>query len=82
MPSWEIFDAQPQAYKDEVLPPAVEARLAIELGSPLGWEKWVGPKGGVVGIDRFGASAPAKTLLEQYGFTVDNVVARARALLA
>ncbi|MFC5441627.1 transketolase [Rhodanobacter ginsenosidimutans] len=81
MPSWELFDAQPQSYRDEVLPPAVHARLAVELGSPQGWHRYVGDRGGVLGIDHFGASAPADVLLREFGFTVDNVVARAKALL-
>ena len=81
MPSWELFDAQPRQYKDEVLPPAVHARLAVEAGVSQGWCKYVGDKGGTVSIDRFGASAPAKTVFEKLGFTVDNVVARALQLL-
>ena len=82
MPSWDLFDAQPQSYRDEVLPPAVTARLAVELGVEQGWHRYVGDRGDMLGIDRFGASAPADVLLDQYGFTVDNVVARARKLLA
>ena len=82
MPSWELFDAQPKAYRDQVLPPAIKARLAIEAGVPLGWAKYVGDGGDVVCIaDRFGASAPAKVLFEKYGLTAAAVVARARALL-
>ena len=82
MPSWELFDAQPQGYRDSVLPPDVPARLAVELGSPQGWHRYVGERGAVLGIDHFGASAPADVLLREFGFTVDNVVARAKALLA
>jgi transketolase len=82
MPSWELFEAQPQSYRDEVLPPQVNARLAVELGVRQGWDRYIGPRGDMLGIDGFGASAPAKVLLEKYGFTVDNVVARARRLLA
>jgi transketolase len=82
MPSWDLFDVQPQGYRDEVLPPAVTARLAVELGVEQGWHRYVGDRGDMLGIDRFGASAPAGVLLEKYGFTVDNVVARARKLLA
>ena len=82
MPSWDLFEAQPQAYRDEVLPPAVTARLAVELGVRQGWDRYTGPHGDMLGVDRYGASAPAKTLLAQYGFTVDAVVARAKALLA
>jgi transketolase len=81
MPSWELFDAQPQSYRDEVLPPAVTARLAVEMGVTLGWERYVGADGDVLGIDHFGASAPAEKLLEEFGFTADNVVKRAKALL-
>jgi transketolase len=81
MPSWELFDAQPQSYRDEVLPPAVTARLAVELGIAQGWDRYVGAHGDMLGIDRFGASAPAEVLLREYGFSVDNVVRRAVALL-
>ncbi|HEY8586867.1 MAG TPA: transketolase [Rhodanobacter sp.] len=82
MPSWELFEAQPQSYRDEVLPPRVSARLAVELGVAQGWCRYVGERGDVLGVERFGASAPAETLLQEYGFTVDNVVKRANALLA
>ena len=82
MPSWELFDAQPQSYRDEVLPPSVSARLAVELGVSQGWYRYVGERGDMLGIERFGASAPADVLLREYGFTVNHVVARARALLA
>jgi len=82
MPSWDLFDGQPDSYRDQVLPPAVTARLAVELGVAQGWERYVGSAGAMLGIDRFGASAPADVLLREYGFTVDNVVARARALLS
>jgi transketolase len=81
MPSWELFDAQPQSYRDEVLPPAVTARLAVELGVAQGWSRYIGERGDMLGIDRFGASAPAEVLLREYGFSVDNVVRRASALL-
>jgi len=78
LPSWELFDAQPQAYRDSVLPPSVLARVAVEAGVPMGWEKYVGPLGTVVGIeDRFGASAPLKVVMEKYGFTAANVAAKA-----
>jgi transketolase len=82
MPSWELFDAQPRDYRDEVLPPTVSARLAVELGVAQGWQRYVGERGDMLGVDHFGASAPASVLLAKYGFTVDNVVARAKALLA
>ena len=82
MPSWDLFEAQPQSYRDEVLPPQVTARLAVELGVEQGWHRYTGERGDMLGIDRFGASAPADVLLEKYGFTVDNVMLRARKLLA
>jgi transketolase len=81
MPSWDLFDVQPQSYRDEVLPPTVSARLAVELGVTQGWHRYVGDRGDVLGVERFGASAPADVLLREYGFTVDNVVSRARTLL-
>jgi len=81
MPSWELFEEQPQSYKNEVLPPDVTARLAVEAGVPQGWCRYVGGAGDVLGLDRFGASAPGKTVLEKLGFSVENVVARAQALL-
>ncbi len=79
MPSWELFDAQPQSYRDSVLPPGVGARLAVELGVAQGWERYTGARGDVLGIEHFGASAPAEVLLREFGFTVDNVVPAARA---
>jgi transketolase len=82
MPSWELFEAQPQEYRDAVLPPAVTTRLAVEAGSPLGWFKYVGLQGDVVGMTRFGASALAKILFERFGFTPANVAARAMKLVA
>ncbi|HKP66275.1 MAG TPA: transketolase C-terminal domain-containing protein, partial [Casimicrobiaceae bacterium] len=82
MPSWDLFEAQPLAYRDEVLPPAVKKRLAVELGVSQGWERYIGESGAMLGIDHFGASAPADVLLREFGFTVDDVVARAKALLA
>jgi transketolase len=81
MPSWELFEAQPADYKESVLPTSVTARLAIEAGVTLGWERYVGTQGDVIGIDRFGASAPAKIIFEQLGFTAENAAARAKALL-
>lgn len=81
MPSWELFAAQDPAYRDQVLPPAVTARVAMEAGATLGWERWVGARGKVVGIDRFGASAPYKELYQQFGLTPERVAAEARALL-
>ncbi|MEO8747518.1 MAG: transketolase, partial [Rhodanobacter sp.] len=80
-PSWELFDAQPQSYRDSVLPPAVGARLAVEAGVSQGWERYIGPHGDMISIEHFGASAPAEVLLREFGFTVENVVQRAKTLL-
>ncbi len=82
MPSWELFDAQPEAYRESVLPTAVTARLAIEAGLAMGWHRFVGPQGDILSIEHYGASAPAGVLMQKFGFTVDNVVARAKAVLA
>jgi transketolase len=82
MPSWDLFDALPKADRDAVLPPAVRARLAVEAGATQGWHHYVGDGGDVMGVDRFGASAPGSTVLSEYGFTVDNVCLRAKALLS
>jgi len=81
MPSWELFDAQPRRYRESVLPPAVGARLAVEAGSTQGWHKYVGDKGNVIGVDRFGASAPGEVVMREYGFTVKNVCKRAMELI-
>lgn len=81
MPSWDLFDAQPQGYRDSVLPSRLRARLAVEAGSVQGWHRYVGDAGDVLGIDRFGASAPGSVNLHEYGFTVENICLRARALL-
>ena len=81
MPSWELFCEQAEGYRDAVIPPAVKKRLAVEAGATLGWWKWVGDEGDVIGIDRFGASAPGDVLMEKFGFTVENVVERALRLL-
>ncbi len=81
MPSWELFAEQDQAYRDSVLPPNVHARFAVEAGCREGWERWVGDRGSGIGVNRYGASAPGELVLEKYGFTVDNVIAKAKALL-
>lgn len=81
MPSWELFDAQPLEYCNAVLPPAVGARLAVEAGVSQGWHRYVGSRGDVLAVDRFGASAPGALVMREYGFTVDTVCARAKALL-
>ena len=76
MPRWELFKEQTEEYQNSVLLPAVKARVAIEAGVPLGWGQWVGAQGSIIGLERFGASAPYKTIFEQLGFTTDNVVLR------
>ncbi|MCP8969100.1 transketolase [Ectobacillus ponti] len=81
MPSFDRFEAQDAAYKQSVLPKNVTKRLAIEMGATLGWHRYVGLDGDVIGIDTFGASAPGEKIMAEYGFTVENVVARAKALL-
>ncbi len=81
MPCLEIFDRQTENYRKQVLPPEIESRLAIEAGASMGWHKYTGLKGNIIGIDRFGASAPANILLEKFGFTVENIVNRAKKLL-
>jgi len=78
LPSWRLFAAQPSAYRDEVLPPRVTRRVAVEAGSTFGWERWIGPGGRAIGLDRFGASAPAEVLYEKLGITVDAVVDAAK----
>ncbi|UOF92854.1 transketolase [Fodinisporobacter ferrooxydans] len=82
MPSWELFEKQSQAYKDSVLPPAVKTRLAVEMAYPLGWERYVGDRGSVIGIEKFGASAPGDLVLKEYGFSVEHVVAEVKHLLS
>ncbi|MGH9355324.1 MAG: transketolase [Terriglobia bacterium] len=81
MPSWDLFEKQPSGYREQVFPAQFTARLAIEAASPLGWERYVGPRGAVIGMDHFGASAPYKVLAEKFGFTPDHIVAKARELL-
>lgn len=81
MPSWDRFEAQPAEYKESVIPKRVKKRLAIEMGSSLGWERYTGDEGDILAIDRFGASAPGEKIMQEYGFTVENVVARVKALL-
>jgi transketolase len=82
MPSQEIFEQQDAAYKESVLPSSVTARVSVEMAATFGWERYVGLKGRKVGMHRFGASAPLKDLLKFFGFTVDTVVAEARAAMA
>jgi transketolase len=78
MPSWGLFEAQSEEYKSKVLPPDVKARVAVEQAATFGWSKYVGPTGIVIGMTRFGASAPIKELQKKFGFTTENVVAAAR----
>jgi transketolase len=82
MPSWDLFEAQPQSYRDEVLPPQVRARVSIEAAAPFGWERYVGLDGAIIGVDRFGASAPGPVVMREFGFTAEHVVETARAVLA
>jgi transketolase len=81
MPSWELFERQNKEYREQVLPAAVTARVAVEQGSTLGWSKYVGVNGAVIGLERFGASAPFQHLQKKFGFTVENIVAAAKAQL-
>ena len=81
MPCWEFFDAQTQKYRDEVLPPKVTARLAVEAGVSQGWHKYVGDKGDILAVDKFGTSAPAEDVFRAYGFTLQNVISKAKALI-
>ena len=81
MPSWELFEEQPQEYKDQVLPSNVTARVAVEAGSRMGWERYVGANGAIVSIDEFGTSAPGGEAFKHFGFTVENITARVKALL-
>jgi transketolase len=82
LPSWFLFGQQDRAYRDSVLPPAVKARVSVEAGSTFGWSRWVGDEGLSVGLDHFGASAPAEVLFEKFGFNLENVVGIARQVLA
>jgi len=81
MPSWELFEEQPLDYQQQVFPPNVRLRLAVEAASPFGWERWTGDAGDIIGVNRYGASAPAKRNFEEYGFAVPNIVSRARTLI-
>lgn len=82
MPSWELFSAQPVEYRDEVLPPSVKARVAVEAASPFGWERWVGERGAVLGMHGFGASAPGDVLFKEFGFTPAHAAALVRQVFA
>jgi transketolase len=80
-PSWELFDAQPEDYQELVLPREIRARLAVEAGSPQGWARWVGPLGAVIGLDRFGESAPYQEIFRHFGFSPEDIAARGREVL-
>ena len=82
LPSWYLFDLQPDEYRESVLPQAVQARVAVEQGSTLGWDRYVGPRGQIVGMHTFGASAPLKEVQRKFGFTPERVAQAARELLA
>ena len=82
MACWELFEAMPPEYRKEVLPPSGAARIAVEAGVSMGWERYVGPEGVVIGIDRFGASAPGSTMLKKFGFTPENIVQKAMQILS
>jgi transketolase len=81
LPSWYLFDQQPAEYRDEVLPPAITARVSIEEASTLGWDRYVGPDGAMIGMHTFGSSAPLKDVTRKYGFTPGRVVETAKELL-
>jgi transketolase len=80
-PSWRLFEAQSEEYRESVLPRRIKARLAVEAAASLGWERYVGSEGKILALDHYGASAPAKIIFENFGFTVENVLAHARLLL-
>ena len=81
MPSWELFEKQDESYKQRILPKGLKKRLAVEAASPMGWQKYTTDEGDMIGMTRFGESAPAADLFKEFGFTVDNVVNRAKILL-
>jgi transketolase len=81
MPSWEIFEKQDRKYRDSVIPPGITARVSVEQASTLGWPRYVGPSGHMIGMETFGASAPLKELQKKFGFTTENVVAAAKEQL-
>jgi transketolase len=82
MPSWELFEQQERAYRDSVLPPGIPARVAVEMGATIGWDRYVGATGTTIGMSTFGASAPLKDLLGKFGFTPAKVLAAAKAQIA
>jgi transketolase len=82
MPSWELFEQQDQAYRDRVLPPHIVARVSVEMGSVIGWDRYVGAGGARIGMHTFGASAPLKDLLAKFGFMAERVLAAAKDQIA
>lgn len=81
MPSWELFERQPDEYRESVLPDGAHCRLAVEAGTPMGWERWIGARGDMVGVETFGSSAPSKKVIDELGFNVENICRRAKRLL-
>jgi transketolase len=82
LPCWELFDRQDQAYRDSVLPPSIRARVSVEEASTVGWDRWVGPSGRMIGMHTFGSSAPLKDVQSKFGFTPDKIAEAAREVLA
>ena len=82
MPSWELFEQQSEEYRNEILPKQVRKRLAVEAGASFGWCRWTGDLGAVIGVDRFGSSAPAAENFKHYGFTVENIVNKAKKVIS
>jgi transketolase len=80
-PSWELFKRQEISYRESVLLPGVASRIAVEAGVSMGWERWVGDKGRVIGVDKFGASAPYKLIYEKFGLTIENILAQSREII-
>jgi transketolase len=81
MPSWELFETQDEAYRNAVLPKEVRKRVTVEAGSPLGWHRWAGDEGTIIGLDHYGASAPGEEIMKHFGFTVEHVTAAALRVL-
>ena len=82
MPSWELFEEQNDSYKEKIFPASIRKRLAVEAGSSLGWLRYVTDDGDVIGVNKFGESAPGEQVMAEYGFTVENVIKKAKALLS
>jgi transketolase len=78
MPSWDLFEKQDASYKESVLPAAITARVSVEMAATFGWDRYVGPKGKMIGMHSFGASAPIKDVMKKFGFTIENIVAAAK----